>query len=153
MFRLDSLIQAERQRLSARTGPVVKTIEIDGQREVRQLEHIDWASELQIFAKADLNKPAWQGKYAVDSVFAETGALLALHYTALDDKLKIRTIDLYFTTGKLDSLVVYEESQSMVSHASLRMKYVPAQGYEIENRQKTLLSKERILRISVTFPQ
>ncbi len=152
-FSLDSLMRVEQRRLAALDGPVHKVIEIDGERETQTLDAVDWARELEIFAKADINKPAWQGKFAVDSVFAADGRLAALHYRAADDHLKIRALDVYFGGEAIDSVVVHKETRSPVSQASLVLKYVPQLGYELVNRQKTLLSDEHILRISVTFPK
>ncbi len=152
-FSLDSFMRVEQQRLASLTGPIRKVIEIDGVRETQTLDEVDWARELDIFAKADINKPAWQGKYAVDSVFAADGMLSELHYRATDDQLKIRALDVYFGAEAIDSIVVHKTTRSPVSEASLVLKYMPGQGYEVVNRQKTLLSDEHILRISVTFPK
>ncbi len=150
-YSLGQFIKAEQARLAQLPGPFVKTVQVDDQTETKELEQLDWANELEIFAKADINKPAWRGKYIVDSLFAPDGSLKALHYQAQDKKLKIRTFNVYFHQGQVDYIEIKKQANSLVSSATVYMKYDPDTGYYIENQQKTALSSPHILRISVTF--
>lgn len=73
----------------ARLNPVlVKTISVNGKLQTKRLDSINWINELSLFTASDINKPAWIGKYRIDSTAND------ITYTALDSNLKVRRIEI-----------------------------------------------------------
>lgn len=75
--------------LLAKLDPVlVKTISVNGKLQTKRLHSINWINELSLFTASDINKPAWIGKYRIDST------AFNISYTALDSNLKVRRIEI-----------------------------------------------------------
>src|SRR5690606_5344233 len=66
-FSLAGYFGGEATRLQHRNPEIVKTVSKNGDEEQRRIRVADWKDEFGLFIDADINKPAWQNSYRVDS--------------------------------------------------------------------------------------
>jgi hypothetical protein len=71
-YDLKGFIEGEARRLNARKPLVSKTILSGDEREDQQTREIDWTKELELFAQADLNKPAYDSSYVIETPTSAT---------------------------------------------------------------------------------
>lgn len=110
---------------NAATADVTKVIEIDGQQESKKLEDYNLAADLQIFRDLNINKPALWDKYRV----TEEGG--DLHYLALEDGLRIRTMKVSKQNQRISQIEIVEELSTFLTDIRSTYKFLPASGYEI----------------------
>ncbi|MEK7254564.1 MAG: hypothetical protein AAB316_07460, partial [Bacteroidota bacterium] len=92
-FDLKGYFNQEVQRL-ANIRSIKKTAVVDGQKEEKMLDTLNFEQELKIFSDNDINRPAWSGKYQMDSIFNENKELVKLNYTASDESLKTQKMEI-----------------------------------------------------------
>lgn len=71
-FDLKTFVEGQIKDLNARRPTVSKTLEAGEEREYRRTKDIDWAKELDLFVQADLNKPAYDSSYIVETPSSTT---------------------------------------------------------------------------------
>src|SRR5580658_3332582 len=64
-FDLKGFFNGESTRLNELNPSVTKTVVHNGVPETKQVKISDWGQELDLFADADINKPAWRDNYTV----------------------------------------------------------------------------------------
>jgi hypothetical protein len=97
-FDLKSFVGGQIKDLNARQPLVSKTLESGEEREDRQTKEVDWAKELDLFVQADLNKPAYDSSYVI-----ETRSLTTLTYRLKrDEDLPVQFLEVIrdTTTGQ-----------------------------------------------------
>ena len=72
-FDLQGLINQQVGDLSATNTRIQKEAVIDGQREVLELDSLNWKKELNIFARADINKPRLLDQYLTTTYTNDAG--------------------------------------------------------------------------------
>ena len=149
-FDLKGYFQQEIQRLNEAQPSVVKIVAINDQTETKTLAALDFRNELNVFLQSDINRPDWFDKYRVDSI-RQNGQLSALHYEALDNKLRTRAIDVVFNSQKVMEIRIKNGGQTLVASAVQDLVYQPDRGYSIVSRQHTALAKDKTLNIEVRF--
>ena len=86
-FDLKEYLDLEKQRLASLSS-FSKTVFVNGEKEQKKVEHLDFEKELKPFYDSDINRPAWSDKYKIDSVFQNGNQLQSLIYVATNEKLK-----------------------------------------------------------------
>lgn len=64
-YDLKGFIENQIVYLNEKKAPVTKTVHLNGKKEVQSGLQVDWKKELELFAQADINKPAYNKSYAV----------------------------------------------------------------------------------------
>lgn len=145
-FSLASYFQAEEGRMQASQPKLMKMINVDGKKETRTLSKAVWPIELQFFESADINKPAWLGKYRVDSNSA------GLRYRALDSSLKVREISIGKSSSKAGSKVsfvkVHIAVQNFLYSLDEQLIYLPDSLYSINRTQHINLLGKKVYQIT-----
>ena len=149
-FDLRAFFEAEIARLEKEEPRVKKEIEINGQREQRTQQAVDFEKELAIFIRSDINKPAWRDKYRIDSTLVSK-QLTRLQYTAMDSSLKTRIMRIEFDQNGVEKIYISNRTQSPLIKSSQQLLFEPSKGYQIENQQDLSLSKDSQLSISAQF--
>jgi len=126
-----------------------KTVSIDSKTQTERLKEIDWSKELSVFAAADINKTSWQDKYRVDTM-ATINAVNVV-YTALEDDLKTRLINVQLDRDTVKFISIEQLSDNMIYNSKKTLTYAPFEGYTLENRQKARFLKEHLYEIDVEF--
>ena len=126
-----------------------KTVSVDGKAQKKQLKKINWEKELSVFASADINKSSWQDKYRIDTMATINAVNVA--YTALDDKLKTRLINVKLNNDVVEFISIDQLSDNMIYNSKKTLTYSPNEGYTLENRQKARFLQEHLYEINVDF--
>ena len=127
-----------------------KTVVLNGKEEIKQLDSLDLNTELSLFVESDINKTAWLDKYSVDSLI-DNGQLRQIRYTAIEDKLNTRLLKVDYTRGQVDSILIKNESSSVVAKSEEWLTYFPNKGYRIQHIQQVTSQPEHALTVDVKF--
>lgn len=147
-FDLKAYFQ-EQMKWNERYTAIEKTVSADSKAQTETLDYIDWEKELNAFALADINKTAWQDKYRIDTM-ATINATNVI-YTALNDDLKTRLINIQFDQDTVKYISIEQLSNNMIYNSQKTLTYTPKVGYTLENRQKARFLKEHLYEINVKF--
>ncbi len=91
-FALNKVLDQQVEQLS--DANLRKRVVMQADTEARDLPQPDWSRELDLLREADINKPAWQGQYEVDT---STGNVV--RYRATSDDLLVRELIVVRTPG------------------------------------------------------
>ncbi|MEZ4958659.1 MAG: hypothetical protein R2830_02455 [Saprospiraceae bacterium] len=149
-FDLKGFFNEETKRLET-FSTVKKIATVDGVREEHVLDSLNFGQELKIFSNADINRPAWSDKYAIDSVFNEQKQLTRLNYTTEDKDLRTRQITVDFEDGQVLKIFIENSTSSAIADTKQLLTYQPASGYTIESKQAVALSKDNAFLVEVQF--
>lgn len=149
-FDLKKYLESEIARLDKAQGSVVKTVSVNGKEEQHILQQLDYRSELAPLLDSDINRPAWQGKYSVDSTRISPDEW-TLTYTATDDKPPVRTLSIYFQGEALASILIERAAHTLLAGSRQQLAYRPASGFEVTTLQNTVFMPERKIVVAVQY--
>lgn len=150
-FDLKGFMLAEKERLAQVAG-CSKTVLANGKSETKTLEKVNLENELKPFLESDINKPAWVGKYEIDSIFNENQQLTGLRYLAKDNKLKTKVVNVQFDNGEVIHIFIENATHTNVANTYQALTYLPKSGYSIESKQSVSLMDEHFFKVEVEFP-
>jgi hypothetical protein len=135
-FDLKAYFKSEAARLAKSNPLITKTAIHNGESEKLKERIKNWDSELNLFADADINKPAWSMRYKVDS----SGSFLI--YKANDPKLKTQDIIIKRENGKIKWILIHNYTKSTILGKTLyetieKLSYFPDSLYQIQKKQYT----------------
>ncbi len=149
-FDIKAYFQKETERLQSEQPPVKKTVTIGGEKEEQSLDQLDYEKELIVFQDSDINRTSWWDRYDIDSTFNE-GQLSAISYSALNENLKTRRVELQFSNAEVQAVFIENETNSLAVNFFQQLRYLPGKGYSIYTRQKVTLSAPEEMKIEVSF--
>ncbi len=149
-FDLQSFFEAEIQRLNEKQPRLQKTVMVNDKEESQTLSRLAYDQELSVFLNSDINRPAWYDKYQIDSV-RKDNQLARLEYTAQDPDLRVRKIQVHFAGDEVSAVIIDKKTDNIVARSGQHLEYRPDEGYQIQSRQQTTISKEQDLEINVRF--
>lgn len=147
-FDLKGYMESEIRRLDAAQPRVVKKVRFNDQEETLQFELLDYAEELRIFSDSDINRPAWRGMYACDTIVSGPGAF-HVRYTATEKGPVVRMLTLIYEDGKIAELNVKRASKTLLLGSSQDLYYHPSSGFSIRTLQQALMRKDQTVYIEV----
>ncbi len=154
-YDLNRFFEEEIKRLNEEQPVVNKTIVLNGETEQQTVEEVNFSNELLIFNESHINKVSWWGKYDGDTTFyagGEKKQIKKIRYTANDEALKTKEIRISFSPQeKLDSLFIFNSTQSPTITTRQELVYIPDVKYEIYSEEKVVVSKNRELIIRGVF--
>ena len=150
-FHSRAFFEAEIERVKAASYHFRKQVELNENREEKTLDSLNIEQELAVFIKNDINRPAFDGRYQVDSVYNEAQKLSEVHYMALDDKLAVKNLKLQFENASLSRIELQTSSASRLLKANSTAIYEPQKGYQVENYQKITFLGEQNMKIAVDY--
>jgi len=130
-FSLEAFFLAEANRLAKLAPTVSKTVSRNGAPENKRVQIEDWKNELALFISSDINKPAWQNSYRVDST---AGSLV---YTSIDPELRTQkiTIDKH-PNGNIKHIAILNRAGNMLYKTIEQLDYYPDSLYQIDKQQQ-----------------
>ncbi|MBK1441986.1 hypothetical protein JHJ32_18455 [Parapedobacter sp. ISTM3] len=136
-FGLEAYFNSEATRLQERAPTVTKTVSKNGETETHDVRIGNWQNELALFIESDINKPAWQHSYQVDS----TASLLT--YTAIDPDLRTEQITVEKdTNGHIKRIRIVNKVQNMLYQTGEQLDYYPDSLYRIIRKQRVQIIGE-----------
>lgn len=130
-FSLEDFFIGETSRLTKLVSAVEKKVSRNGISEEKHVQIDDWKNELALFIDSDINKPAWQTSYRIDST------RLSLSYTSIDPELRTQkiTIDKY-ESGQVKHIAITNRVSNMLYQTTEQLDYYPDSLYQINKQQQ-----------------
>lgn len=129
-FDLAGYIAQQVEAAPWKSREVSKTITINDETEHKKLKSPDLASDLKIFSKADINKPAWVDKYRIETVDNDTT------YIATDSSLRTQRLQvLRDPNNQVERIEIKRRSGNLLSKGQQELTYTPNKGYRIQADQ------------------
>jgi len=136
-FSLAEYFEKEAARLQQHNPEIIKTAAKNGEDERKKIHVADWKSEFALFIDADINKPAWQNSYRVDS----TGS--SVTYTPIDSTLRTKEIRIEKTdSGTVTHVRVINQVSNMLYQTNEQLDYYVDSLYRITKQQHVLVIGE-----------
>ena len=131
---------------------VNKSVDSDSIQETKKLSDIQWKDELQPFLECDLNKPAWKGKFFIDTLEGEDNGSYALVYSAKDSTFQMQNVLIDFNSkGNIDHVRMKSFTKNKLYSSMQTLNYSPHQSYSMETEQDVFLSGKKTTGIFATF--
>lgn len=131
---IKGFFEAEVSRLSKSAVLIDKTVKRNDISETKTGISVNWANELSLFIESDINKPAWRDRYKIIENKNR------IHYTALDDELRTRSIQIQKDlNGRLLHILIKNETQNNLYQSSEILSYFPDSFYTINKSQNVIL--------------
>jgi hypothetical protein len=132
-FDIKGYFTADTAKLNKLSMLVIKTVTHNGVTESKKVKIDNWGHELDMFAGADINRPAWKNSYTI-----ATGDSLIL-YKAKEDELKVREIIIKKEKEKVKWIVIYTRTKNILYQTNEKLSYFPDSLYLIEKDQRIRL--------------
>ena len=129
---------------------VVKTVAYDGDRQRLEDRQYDLSKDLEIIKEVNINNPNWTDRYSLDTL-QKTDQDYQLLYTAIDEKLKIRSMTTTHVAGEIVGFEAVQERNALIANATKRIRFDKGQGYSIMTSSENLISDRRDIHIEVAF--
>lgn len=144
-FDLKEYMATEQERLVKDKVKLEKTITLNGKEETKVMDNPNYEVEFSEFLSSDINRVAWLDKY--EEVKKSNG----IHYTAKDEKLEVRNLDIQMSDNKQVSHVsIRKKTKNMLNDTRKELAYTP-KGYRIKNVRKSIGESADTLVIAVKF--
>lgn len=135
--------------LNEKKPKVTKTVQLDGKKELRAEIETDWKKELELFAQADINKPAYRNSYSIiridSSVYEyriKEGEKLPVQYLMI--KVDSATQQPVSVKALLRSEnKIYSSEKSIELTSSRRNSLLEVSAYSVKGYQKLLFMNRK----------
>ncbi len=144
-FDIPNYFKSEAERLSDEGRFLEKIVDSNGESESKIIKTVDWHNELRSFIDIDLNKPALQQAYTIDTV--SEGQKSTLIYSAIDSLLEFKNITITFADNKLIRFTAVHSKKNFYYTSYETMTYEPIKGYVIQIENKIRTGEPILLRI------
>ncbi|MCF0038882.1 hypothetical protein LXM24_02205 [Dyadobacter sp. CY399] len=153
-YDLKGFVENQIVYLNEKKPKVAKTVQLDGKKEVRAEIETDWKKELELFAQADINKPAYRNSYSViknDSAIYEykikDGENLPVRYLMI--KVDSATQQPVLVKAILRSENrIYSSEKTIELMANRRNNMLEVSAYTVKGYQKLLFTNRKSFNIS-----
>jgi hypothetical protein len=149
-FDLKGYMNAQIEDLNARQPALEKRIQVDGQKETQQFDSLDYAKELSMFLRSDINRKAWFDKYTADSTL-QNGNLQSIRYTTDTRDLKTRLLEIEYEQGEVSRIYIENKTESVVADVRQELLYEVGKGYRLFTAQQTAMSAEQEVIVEVEW--
>ena len=150
-FDLPAYFQSEMDRLQS-VKSVNKKVSVNGEHEEKEVQDWDASVDLQPFKDLSINKSAWADKYQVDTIKPDDLGNYLIKYTALDEKLQIRDVQIGFNASGPNKVLVNKKIETPIAETEQRLSYIAAQGFSITSQQSTLFKGSYDASVEVRWP-
>ena len=151
-YDIKGLIEKQIQTLEKENISVSKQSELDGEKETKTIDHINWQKELEPFIQADINKPAYVSSYRVERpdsntivyTLISTDHLLVKKLIIKTDSASKSPVEIKANLGSQNQLY-RSEREIIASFLDGKLK-----SYSVEGFQKLATLRKRNFKIEVT---
>ncbi|MEO5909577.1 MAG: hypothetical protein ABIP95_01755 [Pelobium sp.] len=132
-YDLQTYFTKTAEKLNQENPTITKSVAKNKITEKHTLKVTNWNTELALFIESDINKGAWRDSYSKDSTATK------IIYTAIDNNLKTRKIEIWMDEGKPKKFTVYTKVDNMLYHTTEELEFIPDSSYSIKKHQKILI--------------
>lgn len=145
-FSLKNYFRDEAERLQRASPKIVKSVVKNGSEESRHTQISNWENELMLFIESDINKPAWQQSYQIDS----SGNTVV--YQRLDPELRTVSISIERNADEtIDHIRIQNGVENMLYTSEEQLDYYPDSLYRINKKQRVMVIGENSYTITGTL--
>jgi hypothetical protein len=149
-FDLKGYMEEQVEALNQKQPKVRKTILVDGQRETKQFDSLDYRTELKTFINSDINRKAWVEKYKADSTF-EGSFLKQVTYNSTANDLKTQLLRVQYKDDKVSDIYIENRTNNIVADVRQDLHFQPQTGYRLLTTQETVLSEAQEIEVEVEW--
>ena len=135
-YDIKGFFEKEVAKFSKSNPAVDKTTSHNAENEQKVLKIDNWQQELALFTASDINKSSWQDAYRVDSLENK------VVYTALEDKLRTRKIEIDFVNKQPSKFTIYNNVANYLYQSEEQLTYYPDSLYSISKKHDVVLLGE-----------
>ena len=144
-FSMIDFMAEEKNWMGNNKISLTKTLSLNGETDTLYIDQPNFASELDVFIKSDINRPSLTDKYSVDSIFS-SGKLYKITYTAKDEKVNTRKLSIQFDShNKVVLIDIRLFNGSPITKNVQHLIYRPKAGYVIKDEQYFMGNKDEIM--------
>ncbi|MCY7410328.1 MAG: hypothetical protein LH473_08650 [Chitinophagales bacterium] len=138
-FDVPGFFKEEITQLQKDSMIVIKTSSVNETSDVHQIDWTNWYRELILFINSDINKPAFIGKYAVDTIVQDSTSKI-ITYAATDSSLKTRLLEVTFNTAtnSVFQIHIINNTKDFLSSTHEELYFLPMKAYVIKSSQTML---------------
>jgi len=144
-FDIKGYFEADSARLTKANPLITKTVIHNKLPETQKVHISNWGTELSLFTQSDINKPAWQNSYDVNT----TGDILI--YTAKDPALKTQKVVVKKENDKLKWIMIINHTKNILYENTEKLSYFPDSLYLIQKKQSVRVLGTDTYRINGLF--
>ncbi len=137
-FDIPGFIDKEIIRLGEKAHTLKKNLLYEKKEEQQLIENPDWKTELKPFFETNLNKPAYAGRFKLDSSFA--GDTLKISYTSTNNKSDLQLAEVYYFKQEPVKISVLFTEKNALYNSNKKLVYVCDSFFEITGEQRLRLS-------------
>lgn len=150
-FDLAGLIEKDIEYNTTHVCSEEKSVYMNGNKETKIMDSINWKSELQPILDCDINKPAWKGKYFVDTTTTTVSNIKSIHYKALSDKVNIKSMVVELNEKAVQRIFITKKVNSFIFSSTQIIEYFPGKGFSVRGEQKAALMKSFDMNVDVFY--
>lgn len=132
-YDLQAYFTKTAERLNQENPTISKSVAKNKITEKHTIKVANWNTELALFIESDINKGAWRDSYSKDS------SATKIIYTAKDDDLKTRKIEIWMDQGKPKKFTIETKADNMLYHTIEELEFIPDSLYSIKKHQKVVI--------------
>lgn len=144
-FNLTDFFESEIARLEKVQPKAIKTVTIDGKTESIEPDTLNYRAALQIFMDADINKPAWKGRFRVEH-HKQT-----VQYSTTDKDIPVKSVLVTYKNNMPESITIQRSTYAMLAGASQHMTYHINQGFTVVTTQHAFLRDDKVISVELRF--
>lgn len=132
-FDLKSYFHKEAGRLKKNNPFVEKTVLINADAETKKVQIPDWATELAMFANADINRASWKGLFSIQKNEDEEV------YISSSDKVPVKKVTVNKHLNQVSSIQIIVTNVNSLYSSTDTLSYFPDSLYLINKTQNIRL--------------
>lgn len=144
-FDVDGYIKSESERLHRDKIRIKRIIVTGDKTEEAFFDAGKWNTNMDIFRNCDINKPALQNSYTIDSLIG------SVVYTAKDSSLPVKELKVIFENQAVKEIIIRKSESNMYYKLYKTLNYTPGKGYKFISFQKTVISSPVIISAETIF--
>ncbi len=150
-FDLESVVKQDIDTNTTNHLSENKTVIINGRKETKKIDTVDWKLELQPIADADINRAAWKGKFLADTLDVGVAGRKTIQYRALSADIPVQSMRVDFENNQVYRVSILKKINSMLFTSIQYMDYYPRKGFIIRSEQKAFIINSLQTEIAVDF--
>ena len=150
-FNLSKIIQRDINNNKNNNCSEEKTVYIQGTKETKKIDTLDWQKELQPLLECDINRTAWKGKFYIDTIPNDLTKDTTLQYRALSEKVSVRSLSVIYANNEIKKIIISKKINSILFSTAQTIDYIPGLGFIIRGEQKALFMNAFELNVDIKY--
>lgn len=147
-FDIEGYFKKEALRLQQQNPKVEKRVSQNDETEEKEIKVTNWETELDLFTKSDINKPAWKNSYKILKHENQ------IEYISTDTSLKTRKVQIGFSSeGTVKHISIVNKISNPLYTSTEQLNYFPDSIYSINKDQDVQVIGKNTYQIVAKFKE